>query len=101
MLNSLVFSFSTTVRAVRDSRLEADQTFSASRRIRSSVSESECPARACLRLIWILWACPELRYCDRCRARAHTGAFHIARSELRALLGQKIASLQASEFQSP
>ena len=39
MLNSFVLSLSTTVRATRDSRREAAQTFSASVRIRSSVSE--------------------------------------------------------------
>ena len=38
MLNSLVFSFSTTVRAIRDSLREAAHTFSASRRINDSVS---------------------------------------------------------------
>ena len=37
MLNSFVFSFSTTVRAMRDSRRDASQTFSARRRMRSSV----------------------------------------------------------------
>lgn len=40
MLNSLVFSFSTTVRATRGSFREADQTFSASRRMSSSVSDN-------------------------------------------------------------
>lgn len=39
MLNSFVLSLSTTVRAARDSRREASQTFSASLRIGSSVSE--------------------------------------------------------------
>src|SRR5581483_11690188 len=38
ILNSLVFNFRTTVCAIRDSLREADQTFSASRRIITSVS---------------------------------------------------------------
>src|ERR1019366_2602501 len=38
ILNSLVFSLRTTVRAIRDSLLEADQSFSARRRIIGSVS---------------------------------------------------------------
>src|SRR5271157_1006239 len=38
ILNSLVFSLRTTVRAVRDSLREADQSFSARRRIIGSVS---------------------------------------------------------------
>ena len=38
ILNSLVFSLRTTVRAIRDSLREADQSFSASRRIIGSVS---------------------------------------------------------------
>src|SRR5436853_5529633 len=40
ILNSLVFSFRTTVRAIRDSLREADQSFSASRRIIGSVSSN-------------------------------------------------------------
>jgi hypothetical protein len=40
MLKSLVFSLSTTVRPTRGSFREADQTFSASRRMSSSVSDS-------------------------------------------------------------
>ena len=38
ILNSLVFSLRTTVRAIRDSLREADQSFSARRRIIGSVS---------------------------------------------------------------
>src|SRR5437879_5718006 len=38
ILNSLVFSFRTTVRAIRGSLREADQSFSVSRRIIGSVS---------------------------------------------------------------
>ena len=38
ILNSLVFNFSTIVRAIRDSWREADQSFSARRRITGSVS---------------------------------------------------------------
>ena len=40
ILNSLVLSFRTTVRAVRDSLREADHSFSARRRIIGSVSDS-------------------------------------------------------------
>jgi len=40
ILNSLVFSLRTTVRAIRDSFREADQSFSARRRIMGSVSDS-------------------------------------------------------------
>ena len=39
-LNSLVFSFRTTVRAIRGSLREADQSFSANRRIIGSVSSN-------------------------------------------------------------
>ena len=39
MLNSLVFSFNTTVRATRDSLREADHTFCARRSINSPVSD--------------------------------------------------------------
>jgi len=40
ILNSLVFCLSTTVRAIRDSLRDADQSFSASRQIIGSVSDS-------------------------------------------------------------
>jgi hypothetical protein len=40
ILNSLVFGLSTTVRAIRDSLRDADQSFSVSRRIIGSVSDS-------------------------------------------------------------
>src|SRR5947208_8358004 len=40
IVNSLVFNLSTTVRAIRDSLRETDQSFSARRRIMGSVSDN-------------------------------------------------------------
>jgi len=45
MLNSVVFSLRTTVRAMRDSLREADQVFSARRRIIGSVSANGTSAQ--------------------------------------------------------
>ena len=67
ILNSLVFSFRTTVRAIRDSLRDAAQTFSARRRITGSVSPSGAHAQTCLRRIWIWWADWDHLAIDRCR----------------------------------
>ena len=46
--------------------------------------KAACLARMCLRLRSILWVCPELRDCDRYRARTRAGGRHSARNEFRA-----------------
>jgi hypothetical protein len=100
MLNSFVFSFRITVRAMRASVLEADQTFpqvvgSGLRFLRAG-----CLARTCPRLKWILSACPESPACDRCHGRVRRGGFHSRQNELRALPARMPVNRQLSERQS-
>jgi hypothetical protein len=97
MLNSLVFSLRTTVRAVRDSFRDAAQTLSASRRITDSVSQAAHRAQTCLRRKWISWACWEQFHCDQCPEPARRDARRIGRSALRAPLHPNSADVLPSE----
>src|SRR5271157_352420 len=83
ILNSLVFSLRTTVRAVRDSLREADQSLPQGAGLLAQFLPAARRAQKYPRRISIVSACPQQLRCRRCRGQAHAGADHSGRSGVR------------------